>query len=130
MSCCDSLDEGPWAAILVMRWPLDTRQWAAILVMIDYQWHAEGKTRIKLVVQQAVVSTQDGRRTSGRWESHASTNPQWHLQLVEYGGHRELVALDTRLHKAQGALPLPLNTLHNRQRLQLAHQRACLLMKK
>ena len=69
MSCHDSLDEGPWAAMLVNLWPLDTRQWAAILVMIDYQWHAEGKTRIKLVVQQAVVSTQDG--TEARWGSDA-----------------------------------------------------------
>ena len=122
--------------MLVNLWPLDTRQWAAILIMIDYQWHAEGEKRLKLVVQQAVVASRwnrskvGQRRTSGRWESHVSTNPQWHLQLAEYGGHRELVALDTRLHKAQGALPLPFNTLHNRQRLQLAHQRACLLMKK
>jgi hypothetical protein len=74
MSCCDSLDEGPWAAILVMRWPLDTRQWAAILVMIDYQWHAEGKTRIKLVVQanklwcQLKMEQKQGGAATHQWE--------------------------------------------------------------
>jgi hypothetical protein len=117
-------------------WPLDTRQWAAILVMIDYQWHAEGEKRIKLVVQQGVVASRwnrskvGQRRTSGGWESHISTNPQWHLQIAEHGENRELVALDTCSHEAQDAIPLPLHTLHNRQRLPLAHQRACLLMKK
>ena len=117
-------------------WPLDTRQWAAILIMIDYQWHAEGEKRIKLVVQQGVVTSRwnrskvGQRRTSGGWESHVCTNPQWHLQIADNGDNRELVAIDTRSHKAQDAIPLPLHTLHNRQRRPLAHQWAVPLMKK